>query len=68
MRKHQLTALLIFAVIASGCTTQAWYAGTQRGAESECKHKPAGEVDRCLARLNKMSYEEYQQARAGKEL
>jgi outer membrane lipoprotein-sorting protein len=67
MFSRQLIPLLVIAVVASGCTTQAWYAGTQAGAENECKHKPAGEVDRCLARLNKMSYEEYQQARAGKE-
>ena len=69
LRHHRVVLFLATVALTTvGCTTQAWYAGVQNGAENDCKQKPLGEVDRCLARLNKMTYEEYQQARSGKEL
>lgn len=54
--------LIILAV--SGCTKQAWYAGAKQGAENECRQQAPSEMDRCLERLNKKTYEDYEKARS----
>jgi len=58
---------LLSAIIlaATGCTTAAWYEGMKRSAENECRRLPADESERCMARLNKKSYEDYERERAG---
>jgi hypothetical protein len=56
---------VILSSMAAGCTTQAWYGGINSSAEYQCKHQPQGEIDRCLARLNKLPYQEYRKLRDG---
>jgi Flp pilus assembly protein TadD len=60
-----VAALLAMVVEMSGCTTQAWYEGAKQGAENECCSQPPSEMDSCLERLNKKTYEEYEKERAG---
>ncbi|MGE0190082.1 MAG: hypothetical protein AB7F79_12195 [Steroidobacteraceae bacterium] len=56
-----LVVVVVGSLVASGCTTKAWYDGIGSSAKYECKHKPVGEIERCLERLNNMTYAEYQQ-------
>ena len=61
-----LAAMLCVMVLGVfGCTTQAWYEGAKQGAENECRSQPPSEMDRCLERLNKKTYEDYEKERAG---
>ena len=61
-----LAAMLCVMVLGVfGCTTQAWYEGAKQGAENECRCQPPSEMDRCLERLNKKTYEDYEKERAG---
>ena len=70
MRIQQLIVSTFIAgamLAAGGCTTAAWYEGMKRSAESECRRQPADESERCLARLNKKTYEEYEKERTGQK-
>jgi hypothetical protein len=58
-----ITLMSTLIVEISGCTKQAWYEGLKQGAENECRHQPPGEIDRCLERVYKKSYEEYEKER-----
>lgn len=49
----------------NACTTQAWYEGVKTGAEQNCRVQPESERDRCEARRNKASYEDYEKLRKG---
>ena len=62
------SALLMYATVAfalAACSTQAWYEGMRLSAENECRRQLSGDVDGCLARVNKMSYDEYERRRSG---
>jgi predicted outer membrane lipoprotein len=59
------TILGVIVLCMFGCTTQAWYEGAKQGAENECRSQPPSEIDRCLERLNKKTYEDYEKERAG---
>jgi len=48
-----------------GCSMKAWYGGVKFAAENDCRRQPPGEIDGCLARLNTMTYEEYERKRSG---
>ena len=61
-----LVVSLALVALAAGCTTKAWYEGMRFRAESECRRQPPGDSERCLARLNTMSYEDYDRNRVGK--
>jgi hypothetical protein len=63
---HRLGIALAAACLVAGCSTQAWYGAVQLAAENNCRRQPQGEVDACLARLNKMSYEDYERRRLGR--
>jgi hypothetical protein len=39
----------------------------QTAAESECRRLPPGETPSCLARVNTMSYEDYERKRSGRD-
>ena len=68
MKSHRNTimAILIFTVFAvAGCTTKTFYAATRAMAENDCRRQPPSETESCLARVNKMSYEEYERKRSG---
>jgi hypothetical protein len=62
-----LISLTLFMTSITGCTTQAWYEGAKRGAENNCRNQPPSETDRCLEKLNKKTYEEYEKERAGQK-
>jgi hypothetical protein len=49
----------------SACSTQAWYEGGKVYAENECRRQRSGDTDACLARVNRMSYDEYERKRSG---
>ena len=57
--------LLAFAALA-GCSAKTWYAGLQTAAEIECRRLPPGETQGCLARVNRMPYEDYERQRSGR--
>jgi hypothetical protein len=38
----------------------------QTAAENECRRLPPGETQPCLARVNTMSYEDYERKRSGR--
>jgi hypothetical protein len=68
MNSKCIPFLLVWAigiVSLGGCSTQAWYGGMKLSAENECRRRPSGDIDGCLARVNKMSYEEYERKRSG---
>ena len=56
---------LLVAGSITGCTTKAWYGGLKFTAENDCRRQPPSEIDGCLARLNTMTYEEYERKRSG---
>ena len=66
--RHVLrTLLLVGSLINAGCSTKAWYDGLKAAAENDCRlRQPPGETEKCLARLNTMTYEEYERKRSGK--
>lgn len=55
--------LLLLSVLLTGCSTQAWYQGIQQSAAMDCNRQPADARERCLARINKESYDDYRKAR-----
>ncbi len=60
-----LLACAMGALMLAGCTNQAWYEGLKLSAQNECRRQPPGELESCLARVNKMSYDEYERMRSG---
>lgn len=61
------TILLIITGIClgdSGCSYRAWHAGLQEGQRQECyKLTSADAMQRCLNKVNGMSYDQYVKAR-----
>ncbi|MGA9394897.1 MAG: hypothetical protein WCA83_00445 [Azonexus sp.] len=58
-----LNGLALCCLLLSGCTTEAWYEGVRRGAESQCRQSIPADAEQCLSRLNTRSYDEYNKAR-----
>ncbi len=54
-----LWGVFLAVALASGCTTEAWYQGVQRGAEDSCRRQPGSAAEDCMARLNRQNYQEY---------
>lgn len=66
MKITPLLSIVAAGCIAlSGCSTQAWYEGMKMHAENECRRQPSGDTDGCLARVNRMSYDDYERKRSG---
>ena len=65
MKNVALPVCFIALLLATGCTTEAWYEGAKRGAENECRRQPPTSAEECLSRINKQTYREYQQERLG---
>ncbi len=66
MKKYKhLASLCLFIVSIAGCTSQAWYEGAKMGAENNCRKQPPSEIDRCLDKLNKKTYDQYEKERSG---
>jgi hypothetical protein len=59
--------LLTLALLTSlaACSTRTFYETTKVMAENDCRRLPPGETSSCLARVNRMSYEEYERKRSG---
>ena len=57
-------SMLLIVLAVFGCTKQAWYEGAKQGAENECRHQAPSEIDKCLANLNKKTYQDYENARS----
>ena len=64
--KHALAVLLTVVALA-GCSMKAWYEGMKFSAQNECLRQPPGESESCLRRVNKMTYEDYERNRLGKD-
>ncbi|GAB2180612.1 hypothetical protein DLREEDagrD3_08350 [Denitratisoma sp. agr-D3] len=62
-----IVGLTFLTATVTACSTQAWYEGVKRGAENNCRSQPPGESERCLEKLNKQSYEEYEKERSGQK-
>jgi hypothetical protein len=63
---RRTVAHVAFGFLAlTGCSTQSWYEGLKLSAQNECRRQPSGDVESCLARVNKMSYEDYERQRTG---
>jgi hypothetical protein len=68
MKTGTLLLPLALAVIAIvGCSTKAWYEGMKIRAQNDCRRLPPGEVESCLARVNTMTYDEYERKRLGQK-
>jgi hypothetical protein len=60
-----LAMLVCLVFTLAGCSTKTFYGATRAMAENECRRQPPSEIESCLARVNKMSYEEYERNRSG---
>ena len=60
-----LNSLALCSLLLSGCSTEAWYEGVRRGAESQCRQTNPADPEPCLSRLNTKGYDEYNKARSG---
>ena len=69
--KSGLVPFVLFVALAvcgaAGCSTKAWYEGMKFSAQNECRRQPLAESERCLARVNTMSYEDYERSRLEKK-
>jgi len=45
-----------------------FYDTTKVMAENDCRRRPPSETESCLARVNKMSFEDYERKRSGQNL
>ena len=64
---YRMFVLLIvasFCLFGQGCTYRAWYEGFQERQRMEChENRGSEEVQKCLDRVNSMTYDEYVQGR-----
>jgi len=66
MNKKVSTVLLALCLwlFAIGCTSRAWYEGMRERQRQDCyKYQSRDEIQRCLDRVNTMSYDEYKRER-----
>jgi hypothetical protein len=56
-------ASILLLVTLAACSTQAWYEASKANAENRCRQQPAGEYDRCMERVNRQRYEDYEKDR-----
>lgn len=57
--------MLALLTLLAGCSTRTLYEATKVMAENDCRRLPPGETSSCLARVNRLSYEEYERKRSG---
>lgn len=62
----RLSTLALFSLLLCGCSTEAWYEGVKRGAESQCRQANPADSEQCLSRLNTKRYDEYDKARSAR--
>jgi hypothetical protein len=57
-----LLGLLLLAL--QGCTSRAWFGGFQENRRRDChRYADESEVQRCLERVDEMTYDRYQAER-----
>jgi hypothetical protein len=57
-----LACCVYFAI--QGCTYRAWYEGIKEQQRQNCyKYISQDEIDKCLDRVNSMTYDQYEKAR-----
>jgi cyanate permease len=57
-----LLAVLLF--LPQSCTRQAWFEGFKEGERQRCHSQVSqDEIERCLDRVEKMHFEQYQKSR-----
>lgn len=56
------TVALLLPLI-SACTAQSWYEGSKASARQQCAQLPPGSYEDCMSRVNRQSYESYEQER-----
>ena len=67
----RMVVLLLSAcscLISQGCTYRAWYEGFQERQRQECnENKGRSEIQKCLDKVNKTTYDEYVKGREGSD-
>lgn len=63
MSLRYCTAALLFCLLVAGCSRQAWYEGVRDARRQNCYELPAGEVQDCLERVDRVGYEQYRRER-----
>lgn len=59
------TAILAFCLLTLGGCQTVYEAG-QQSSEQQCRKLPPGEVENCLARINRQSFQDYEKERKAK--
>jgi hypothetical protein len=55
-----------FCLACQGCTYRAWYEGMQERQRQECYKIPSqSETQKCLERVNSITYDDYKNRREG---
>lgn len=63
MKLSALATSLATLLLAAGCSSQAWYDGTRQSAENDCRSQPPASYNDCMARVNTLSYPDYERQR-----
>lgn len=63
---RRLPHLLLALLLLPGCTARAWYEGGRANAENACRKLPPGAYEDCMGRVNRQSWEDYEQERQRK--
>lgn len=63
-KKTVLIPIIFFITLMQGCTAKSWYEGGKQSAENNCRSQPPSQVDRCMDKLNKKTYQEYEKERS----
>jgi hypothetical protein len=66
MQIKHLSLLLFITLWLGGCSMQSWYEGMKTGAENECRSQQPGAAEDCLSRVNRKTYEEYENERTSR--
>jgi len=63
-RIHFIFLFGLFLLALQGCTSRAWYGGFQENQRRDCyRYADESEVQRCLERVDDMTYDRYQTER-----
>ncbi|MEZ0288926.1 MAG: hypothetical protein ACAH05_08170 [Methylophilus sp.] len=66
--ESSVQVLLVFLIlVSSGCRRQAWYEGVKEGSRNNCRSQHPSDIEVCLEKLNKKTYEEYEKEVSGQK-
>lgn len=61
-----LICAMLVALLAAGCSQQAWYEGFQESGRQQCKEQVSqSAIQQCVDNVNSQSYYQYQKEREG---